>query len=598
MKRLIYALLFLAFATPKIEAQCPGALECEGSQVFCAVAALNGFMCSNPNFPNTGFPLGTLCFGAGVPHNINWWAFVGAGGPLTLTFNFDPNNCQMGQGIQAGVFEGNCTGSNVWDCNAACNNSTFSLSGLTAECEIYYVWVDGCNSDVCDYTISIVGNTGNPTLQRPLPPPVPQGPICVCGETEFCVPALPGGCEPVTDWTANGIPVGTQGDDCVFIEFPDQNPVQVCVTLTIGNPNDPNAICDQDVVCQTFSAPPIPTALGPLRTLCASVDPYIWHGMPITMSCINPPCSARVETASGCCIDSLVPFQILPPEVRIGLPRVICAEDQPFEWQGTVISSSCINPPCTARIEGPDGCLIDSVRSFTLLPPRRQGMVDTFFCEFPANGYRTEDNQVFNDETCGEEITFTDPVFGCDTSYLLNLRVFKYELDWQMDCFPCDGGVTVCPNIAYAPDCPEFNDGRVVIMLDWTDAMGNPLGITPGDGCVRVTAPGEICARLNVSYQGRPCLGNFRECFTIPEDIFPEAPSIDGDTSVCGSDPATYWTDANGSEVCEYDWRIITPGGQIITSNAFNEDTIQIDWRTAIGDSGVVCIYYKDQHFQ
>lgn len=575
-------------------AQCPGSLECSGSQVFCAINTLNGFRCSNPTMPNSGFPLGSLCRGAGAPHNINWWAFVGSGGPLNLTFNFDINNCVDNMGIQAGVFEGNCDGTRIWDCNAACNTSTFTLSGVTIACEIYYVWVDGCNGDVCDYTMSVAGNGQAPRLPKPIPPPVAQGPLCVCGTTEFCFPGVPGACEPVTTWTVDGMPAGVQGDDCIEVEFPDQSPRTICVTATIGNPLDPNAICDDDVSCITVAPPPIQTLLGPLRTLCTRNDPFIWHGMPITSSCVNPPCSARIQRADGCCVDSLVPFQILPPEIRVGLPRTICPEDQPFVWQGTTITTSCVNPPCTARVEGPDGCLIDSIRSFTLLPPRLEGRLDTFFCSIPPNGYRTEDNQVFRDETCNEPITFQDPVFGCDTTYNLNIRVFKYAVNWEADCFPCDGAVTLCPNIEYDPDCPEFNDGRLQITIDWINQRGQMIATTQGNGCQRFTEPGRICVNLNVSYLGRPCPGMWQECYTIPEGLFPEKPEINGDSSVCGSVPGLYYTNIDEDDVCEFDWRITTPGGVIRTNNAFQSDSVLVDWTNAVGDSGIICVSYTN----
>ena len=587
---LLSALLLLTIGKP--QAQCPGALECTGAQTFCAISRLNGFQCSNPDFPNAGFPLSSLCFGAGVPHNINWWAFVGAGGPLNLQFNFDIANCQDNQGIQAGVFEANCDGTIIWDCNAACNTSTFTLSGATLACQIYYVWVDGCNGDVCTYTMSVSGNTMAPTLPKPIPQPTASGPICVCGTTEFCFPGVAGNCEPTLTWTVDGNPVGMQGDECVDIDFPTNSPRQICVTATVGNPNDPNAICDQDFTCITVTPDPIPQEMGPLRTLCARVDPFIWHGMPITQDCINPPCSARVERADGCCVDSLVPFQILPPEVKVGLPVTICPENQPFSWHGTLISTSCINPPCTARLEGPDGCLIDSVKSFTLLPPRQPGRLDTFFCEIPPNGFRTEDNQVFREEACDEEITFKDAFFGCDTTYFLNLRVFKYSVDWQLDCFPCDGAVTLCPNIEYDPECPQFNDGQVMINLEWRDQNNQDLGTTMGTGCKRFTDPGRICVNLSVSYKGNPCLGNWQECYTIPENIFPERPQIDGDSSVCGSVPGVYFTNIEEDDVCEYRWEIRSQGGTIRTTDAFANDTIQIDWTNAIGDTGVVCLHY------
>lgn len=593
LKHLLYLGLFL-IVSPNLRAQCPGSLTCEGSQVFCQISQLNGFTCTNPNFPATAFPLGSLCFGAGVPHNLNWWSFVGAGGPLTLTFQFDPVDCALGQGIQAGVFEGNCAGTNIWDCDAACNTSSFSLAGATRACQIYYVWVDGCNGDVCQYTMDVAGNGGSPMLTKPIPAPVAQGPICVCGTTEFCFPGVAGDCEPALTWTVDGVPTGVQGDECIDVEFPTEAPRQICITATIGNPLDPNAICDQDVRCITAIPDPIPQRIGPLRVLCSKLIPFEWHGMPITSSCVNPPCSTRIMDVDGCCIDSLVPFQILPPEVRIGLPRIICNEDAPVEWHGMVISTSCINPPCTARVEGPDGCLIDSVRSFQILPPTVPGRLDTFFCQVPSGGFRTEDGQNWREEACGEIIMFDHPVLGCDTSYLLNLRLFKYSKDWTMDCYPCDGQVTLCPNIEYDPDCPEFNDGRMQIQLEWINQFGQSLGVTPGTGCMGFKEPGRICVNITPVFSGKACPGVLQECFTIPEDIFPDAPSIDGDSSVCGSVPGKYWTDIDPDNICEFKWEIRSAGGVIRTPNAFLSDTVTVDWTNAVGNTGTLCLSYKD----
>jgi len=578
------------------KSQCPGSLTCEGAVVLCQISQLNGFTCRNPDIPNSGFPLGSLCFGAGAPHNLNWWAFVGAGGPLTLTFNLDVALCRDMQGIQAGVFEGNCLGTSIFACNAACNTNTFSLTGDTRACEIYYVWVDGCNSDVCQYTMTVAGNSSRPGLTKPMPrPTVNPNPPCLCGTAEVCFPGYSSGCEPTTTWTVDGVPTGVQGDDCIEVEFETMSRKIICVTATIGNPNDPTSICDQDMICIDVAPNPPPTEVGPLRRLCARNTPYIWHDMPITMSCINPPCSARVQRADGCCVDSLVPFQILPPEVRIGLPKIICFEDQPYSWHGTIIGTSCINPPCTTRIEGPDDCLIDSIRSFTLLRQRIPGRVDSFLCSLPPQSpaYRAENGRVYNSDQCMEEVTFSDPIFGCDTSYFLNLRYFKYEKDWEVDCQGCAGAVTLCPNIFYDPDCPEFNDGAVVIQLEWLDPMGNSIGITPGDGCIDVMNPGTYRVEITVSYQGKECPTGIIETIDVSPDLFPTPPTIDGDSSVCGSVPGTYFFDPAPTDFCEFNWTIKQGGGRIITPNSLDSSRIEVDWSNSTGMVGEVCLSYK-----
>lgn len=112
------------------------------------------FAMSNADFPNP-----SLCFGAGAPHNLGWYRFVAkGGGVLRLTFKFDPSSCQLQQGIQAGVL-GDCSGAEVFDCNAGCNTTDFELSFVADQgMEDYFLWVDGCNGDVCEYEFQVQGD--------------------------------------------------------------------------------------------------------------------------------------------------------------------------------------------------------------------------------------------------------------------------------------------------------------------------------------------------------------------------------------------------------------------------------------------------------
>lgn len=113
----------------------------------------------NSLLPNPDFPLASLCFGAGAPHNLVWYRFrVKNDGLLIFNLDFDISKCGDQQGIQAGVFKGFCNGSNIWDCNAACNTNSFSLAGSVNKDTDYFLWVDGCNGDVCEYEFSIEQN--------------------------------------------------------------------------------------------------------------------------------------------------------------------------------------------------------------------------------------------------------------------------------------------------------------------------------------------------------------------------------------------------------------------------------------------------------
>lgn len=314
MTRYIYIFVLSTFVSLNVNAQCPGAYDCESAGVLCSIDQLDGFRCETQASPNTDFPFPNLCFGTGTPTNLNWWAFVGNGSPLNLIFNFEPASCENGDGIQAGVFEGSCDGFRVLDCNADCNTSTFTLSGRTLNCETYYIWVNGCDGDICSYTLSVDGN-GFPPQLPPLRPLTTKDAICPCNSFEVCMPDL-GDCEPTVEWTVDGQPYGRRG--CIDIEVPQDavsgQEIEVCLRATIGNPDNHYAICDQDSICTIFVVDSIDKEELPLLRVPASQKPYSWNGISIFNDCITPPCSTRIEQPDGCCSDICQPIEFFIPD--------------------------------------------------------------------------------------------------------------------------------------------------------------------------------------------------------------------------------------------------------------------------------------------
>jgi len=543
LKRLLFSIICVfTIAQQTSEAQCPGAFDCNAAEVICSIDALNGFTCNNPVTPNAGFPLPNLCFGVGVPHNLNWWAFIGAGGVLSLTFNFNPAGCEDGQGIQAGVFTGNCTGANVWDCNASCNTSTFTLTGATSACEVYYVWVDGCNGDVCTYTMSVNGNGGAPMLP-PLNPLMTNDRVCPCGEFEVCAPNL-GDCEPTYQWTVDGVLQGGR-DECVTVmvnEFANPGDrIRVCLIATIGNPDVPGGICDQDMVCTDFIIEPIDMDIEPCEVVCFEDQPVIWHNFPIL--------------------------------------------------------SSCIVPPCSTRTEGPDGCCVDVLKSWVILPSPGRGLKDTFICN-TGIPYIDENGRPHPDEVCGDPIEFQRRVVHpacptsiqmCDTTYDLYIGRFKYTSDPEFDCAACSGMVTVTANVEYDPDCPQYL-GQVSIMLNWYNALtGDQLGRTDGLGSIMVPEAGRYCYDVEGQYRGITCFGLTPGCIEVPEDLFPDDPPISGDSVIC-SERYTYFETEDFPDRCDFRWMVSSGGGVITTPNSLDSSRIRVDWANRTGNEGIVCL--------
>lgn len=547
MRMKILITIFLFLNTSQLHfAQCPGALTCEFAQLLCSADQLNHFTCINPSFTNTAFPYPNLCFGAGVAHNISWWAFVGSGSPMTMTFEFRPYNCELGQGIQVGVFEGDCKGNNIWDCNSSCNSSTFSLSGSTKACEIYFLWIDGCNKDVCPFNITVKGDGGPPIIQKPMPSLQISAEPCACGTINVCFPGYLGRCEPYYEWTIDGVPTGGPNDNCVDLVIPDTVlpglSIEVCLTATIGNPSLPDGICNQDSTCTTITPKAREVHYGECQLVCFEERPVFWHGIPITSSCINPPCSVRTTT-------------------------------------------------------GIQGCCVDSIKQFLLLPPSNIGSRDTFICD--ANTpFRAVNDNVYRGEICDELIEFQrevsdsscpDQVTMCDTSYYLTIGRFEYDLNWEVQCDSCEGVMSLCPNVTYSGECPLFQ-GQVDIVLTWIDSEnGDTLEVTQGLDCIQVTEPGRYCLYVSGTYKDIQCESNGRECIVLNSIDFGQTPLILGDQYLCQTYLGSYEIE-NHSEVCEYLWSVHDNQGIILTPSSSDSSKIEVDWTGRTSNQATMCV--------
>ena len=161
MKKLAgYLLIFLFQLTIQIghTQSYPPADDCLGGPIYPSLASLIGSLSpttySNPNGPNP------LCPGSGVPVNTGWYSFAAQGGQVNFVLTF--SNCNVnGSGVQIGIYR-NCDFSNPLICPTQCySNGTISF-GLSLDfCEVYNLFINGCNGDVCDVQLSATGAIGS-----------------------------------------------------------------------------------------------------------------------------------------------------------------------------------------------------------------------------------------------------------------------------------------------------------------------------------------------------------------------------------------------------------------------------------------------------
>ncbi|MBK8406289.1 MAG: hypothetical protein IPL25_20190 [Saprospiraceae bacterium] len=282
----------------------PSADECEDANLLCSLDEVNGYTCQNTTYSN---PTGCspLCPSGGGAHNTGWWAFVCDGGPVTITITF--SNCSVnGSGVQMGIW-GDCDCNKSIVCNPACNGpGSFTISGNLTACKTYYLFVDGCSGDVCDFTLTTTGGSA------PLLPPLGKimGPRDVCkGACNIKYTISTGGaCDPTYEWTLDGTEIGS-GLGEVTLNFPDEGDFQLCVTAYIGNPQS-GSICDQDGPrCITILVRPTADKVGTPRTLCSERVPFNWHGELVTAT--GQYRHEFTDKKTCCVFDSIVYFNVI-----------------------------------------------------------------------------------------------------------------------------------------------------------------------------------------------------------------------------------------------------------------------------------------------
>jgi len=354
MQKLAFYLLFIFY---QINIQIghsqsyPPADDCLGGPIYPSInsfiGALGPTTYSNPNGPNP------LCPGSGVPVNTGWYSFVAEGGQVNFVLTF--SNCNVnGSGVQVGLYK-NCDFTNALVCPSQCfSNGTYSF-GLNLEyCEVYNLFINGCNGDVCNVQLSASGATGTCNLN--IVEPINYDPdrsleTCINTEKEYFVDG--GYVKDKFEWTIDNviIPGDKRKIKYTFSQIGDYEICVVAYRISAGGIH----YAQSDQECSIIHVLPTEDKMGTDRYLCyeqTNPKPYNWHGVNITTEGIY---RATFTNGIGCKYDSVVRFFVLDkPEPKkiyhIGTtpnnyyvnPQGISIKDctKPYEY-GYIVPGAC-----------------------------------------------------------------------------------------------------------------------------------------------------------------------------------------------------------------------------------------------------------------
>ncbi|MEO6189848.1 MAG: T9SS type A sorting domain-containing protein [Saprospiraceae bacterium] len=531
---LILCIYFSIIISSKANTPCtpPSADNCEDANVLCSLDEVNGYTCSNPDYSN---PTGCtpLCPNGGVTHLTSWWAFVTNGGNICITITF--SNCSVnGTGVQLGVW-GDCDCVESIFCDPSCTGpGTKMACGTLEPCKTYYLFVDGCNGDVCNFTLTTSG--GGPPILPPLLNII--GPTKLCkGACNVIYMARVGGssyCKPAYQWTLDGHEYD-QYSDTIKLDFPNEGNFVLCVTAIIGNPKS-GSICDQEgPKCITINVKKdqVLVGRGEQRTLCRDKLPYNWHGL-----LIDSVGEYKVRLKSICCeMDSIIKF-IIEEKKDIGIAYYL----------------GC-----------PNDTFIDPITGQKVFSCQ-----DAIEIQLPSSSNPSK----------------------CDSSYNLYAAFFNASARLREYC---DTGTLILEALPIDKTCNINGYSTVGFEYKWYK-KSDPNKISLGnDDFMVVPKNDEYC--LDLSIQGKLNNLTKKCVFTVCEkydelDFLPKKVCIIGDLSIISGRKGTYMLDSLPRDlIYGSEWTV--KHGTILTPNQGKDSThIEVQWDTTI-EKRIICYRYK-----
>ena len=512
--------------------------NCEDASVLCSLTELNGFTCRlSPTFNPTGCH--PICPTGGESNNTEWWAFTGEGGFVTISFTISNcTNTTGAKGMEFGLYD-DCDCEENIGCIGLCNGpGTYSITGLLYPCKTYYLFVDGCDGDVCDYTIQTTG--GKATNLNPLGKINDDAdriiPVCknVCGQL-FKVKKQSNGCEPYFEWTLDGNIQGSHGYD-ISIEFPEVGDFQLCVTAYVGDLQS-GIICDQE----------------------------------------GPEC-ATIQVRQN-------------PEKKIGGKRLLCSESIPYKWFDQYIVNSGIYK---TELYDKQCCLFDSIVDFQILPLPLGPHIYHIGCN-PIDVYiDPTTRKVF--KSCQSEtpilIKKSSAPYKCDSTYELTAIFLDQDVTFREDCQ--DGKIIIQPRILNKAITCGGNEIFEYRYKWYLKQDTNKTSIST-DEYYTAIQKNDYCLEIELITTLGPLTKTcfFDYCENLDESIYIKPTGkFSAYKTVCSNDTSCItFKPAYSGIIQGYEWDIT--GGTIINPNPTQDSSICVVWNLPPGQKGKACVYYK-----
>ncbi|MEM9544704.1 MAG: T9SS type A sorting domain-containing protein [Bacteroidota bacterium] len=528
--------------------------------ILCDMTILDNLCALMPSDSSAGNQPSPLCNDINSPKNISWLAFVAGEGNYVISIT--PMDCQMGglgpEGIQVGIYT-DCSFTETVFCSQTCTTNPISIDGSVLNAgQVYYLYINGCNGNVCSYEIDV---NGNPTI-----PSLEPNAVCIfsdgnfqCQDIEYCLnddiifqaqgaPEL-----GQFTWTISTVSGALyQGDTVVnttanelVLNIPTEGTYNICITEAS------NGCIDQDwsgIVCRQVT-----TSVAVEMPMDEDFGEFFVCEGEFEQFTVN---EFAAEDPNG---DGDPGWNAPVPEYMLGLNEgTVFIEGCSYEQQFT-ISELLPTPTEDVTVTICDDELpiqIDaiSISQFT----------------FAASLVLTVDNYLLINDT---------DVNGCDSTINLTverLLVFEGSIEEPI-CAP-DGFFL---RFTYFPDLSTDSEFFTYI---WRDPAGNILPNGPDP--FLVVAPfesgsGIYSLEIIVEKNGKACSFFYTTEIDIASNI-PPTPEVVGPDMVCeGDSSSVYMADMIGDALSVM-WSFPNDAASATLSGNFDE-VLTIDWTGSNG---------------